>query len=159
MKILFLIILLVIPISASAQQMSEHTVASGENLLSIANKYGITDVELKKANSGLGNYLLPGMVLKIPYVVNAPQEEKIILELEDDLNDIILLKDSSELVAKILNVNTDSVMFEQYDTDEPFSLPITQIISITFEDGSMKSFPEPKQKMTKRTTTIKRRTK
>lgn len=160
MKYIFLILLLVISSAMRAQQTIEHTVSSGETLKSIADKYGITESELKKNNSGLGNYLLPGMVLNVPSnVVVQGKEERNNLDLKGDLKDVIFMKDGSELVAKISSISADSIFFEQYDTDELFSIPIPLVNSITYEDGSTKNFPEPKPKKTKRTSaTIKRHT-
>ena len=159
-KYILFFTLLVMSSLIRAQEVIEHTVTSGETLKSIANKYNITESELKKANSGLGNYLLPGMILSIPSnAVPEGKEERSILDLKDDLKDVIFMKDGSELVAKISSINSDSIYFEQYDTDDLFSIPISKVISITYEDGSTKNFPEPKPKKTKKaTTTIKRRT-
>ena len=159
-KYVILTLLLVVSSSIKAQQIIEYTVSAGETLKSIADKYGITESELKSANSGLGNYLLPGMILKISSSkVVQEVEERSFLDLKNDLRDVIFLKDGSELVSKISSISADSIFFEQYDTDELFSIPIPIVISITFEDGSTKSFPELRPKKAKRTsTTIKRHT-
>jgi membrane-bound lytic murein transglycosylase D len=45
---------------------ASHTVKSGENLTTIAKKYGTTVAELKKANKLTGDELHPGDALKIP---------------------------------------------------------------------------------------------
>lgn len=149
--ILFLLVLLM-PFYAEAQSVSEHTVSTGETLQAIATKYGVSISELRNANSGLDDYVFAGMVLKIPSKQGSSNDVSV-LPL-DDLKDIIYLKDGSELVAKILSVETNEVKFEQYDTDDPFTIPKNEIASIKFEDGRVSDFTaQPKKK----TTTTKRR--
>lgn len=136
-----------LPLFGRAQSVSEHTVASGETLLTIASKYGITVSELNSANSGLDQYVYVGMVLKIPTKQSDTVEVPDVPV--DDLKDIIYLKDGSELVAKVLLVETDVVKFEQYDTDDPFSVPLNEVASIKFEDGRVSNFTtQPKKKTT-----------
>jgi len=148
MKRIFLSLLAMIPISATlcAQEIKEHTVANGETLQSIASKYNVTIGQLKSSNSGLDDYVFAGMVLKIPTIKESVSSKEVIPV--DDLKDIIYLKDGSELVAKILTIETDVVKFEQYDTDEPFSISKEKILSITFEDGRVTDFTTPKKKVT-----------
>lgn len=150
-------LLLFLPFSLKAQQLNEHTVVSGETIHSIAKKYGITSSELKQVNSGLDDYVVAGMVLKIPSDIKKNMEAELIWGLADDLKDVIYMKDGSELVAKISSISTDSIFFEQYNTDDLFSIPILKVTSVTFEDGSIKSFPELKPKAVKKPTTIKKR--
>ncbi len=54
--------------SAPKAKSTTHTVASGDNLSTIARRYGTTVNEIKKANgiSGSGDKLKPGDKLKIP---------------------------------------------------------------------------------------------
>lgn len=44
----------------------EHKIAKGETLYSIAEKYGVTVAEIKKANPKAGNYFYAGMTIQIP---------------------------------------------------------------------------------------------
>ena len=44
----------------------EHKIAKGETLYSIAEKYGVTVEEIKKANPKAGNYFYAGMTIQIP---------------------------------------------------------------------------------------------
>ena len=157
MKHFIVFLLIVFPFCLKAQQLTEHTVASGETIQSIANKYNISVADLKGVNPGLNDYMIAGMVLKLPTNAISKGEGNSLVELVDDLKDVIYMKDGSELVAKISNIGTDSVFFEQYDTDELFSIPITRITSISFENGAVKDFTEPKPKNTKKTITTKRR--
>lgn len=150
---------LILPFYAKAQSVSEHTVSTGETLQAIASKYGVSISELKNANSGLDDYVFTGMVLKIPSKQgNIIDNTAIPL---DDLKDIIYLKDGSELVAKILNIETNEVKFEQYDTDNPFTISKNDISSIRFEDGRVSDFTfQQKKKRTtaKRSSTAKKTT-
>ena len=117
----------------------------------IASKYGVSISELRNMNSGLDDYVFAGMVLKIPSKQDDTNDSAIIHF--DDLKDIIYLKDGSELVAKILSVETNEVKFEQYDTDDPFTISKNDISSIKFEDGRISNFTV---KQTKKTTTTKK---
>lgn len=147
----------ILPFCAKAQSTSEHTVVKGETLQAIASKYGITIPELKSLNTGLDDYVFAGMVLKIPAkadVTSMVKESSVI-----DLKDIIYLKDGSELVAKVLSIDADNVQFEQYDTDDPFSISKNEIASIKYEDGSVLNFATQNKKKvasTKRTSTSKK---
>lgn len=114
--ILFVLVL-ILPLYAKAQSVSEHTVSTGETLQTIASKYGVSISELRNMNSGLDDYVFAGMVLKIPSKQSNTIDNAVIHL--DDLKDIIYLKDGSELVAKILSIETNEVKFEQYDTDDP----------------------------------------
>ncbi len=144
--------------SASAQAVAEHTVKAGETLQTIASRYGISVAELKAANTGLDEYVFAGMVLKLPVKLAKPVEAsgQIILPV-DDLKDVIYLKDGSELVAKILSIEADVIKFEQYDTDEPFTIQMSDVISIKFEDGRVLDHTvQPKKGTSTRRTTTKR---
>lgn len=144
---------------AKAQSLSEHTVSTGETLQAIASKYGVSVSELREANSGLDDYVFAGMVLKIPSKGNSAKD--IVMEPLDDLKDVIYLKDGSELVAKILNVGTNEVQFEQYDTDDPFTIPKNEIKSIKFADGRVSDFTVQQKRRTtttRKTSTTKRTT-
>lgn len=99
-------------------------------------------------NSGLDDYVFAGMVLKIPSKQGNIIDNAVIPL--DDLKDIIYLKDGSELVAKILSIETNEVKFEQYDTDDPFTISKNDISSIRFEDGRVSDFTFQQKK--KRTT-------
>lgn len=133
----FTIILLMglFPLYTAAQTVHEHTVGSGETLQSIASKYGVSITELRSVNTGLGEYVFPGMMLKIPTKSQQHRESTQEVIPEDNLKDIIYLKDGSELVAKILTVERDAIIFEQYDTDDPFTIDKSEISTIHFEDG------------------------
>lgn len=157
--IILFIIILALPFCAMAQSLSEHTVSTGETLQAIASEYGVSITELRNANSGLDDYVFAGMVLKIPSKGNIANDVTVIPI--DDLKDVIYLKDGSELVAKVLNVETDEVKFEQYDTDEPFSIPKNEIASIRFEDGRISDFTIQQKKKTtstRKTSTTKKTT-
>lgn len=67
MKTLFFsIALLAISISLSAQSTITHTIQRGETAESVAQKYGISVGELKKANPDINEYMYVGMKLTIP---------------------------------------------------------------------------------------------
>lgn len=55
-------------------QPSNHTVKAGENLSTIAKKYGTTAAELQKANGLKGDKILPGDNLKLPKKPNAKKD-------------------------------------------------------------------------------------
>lgn len=156
MKYLFILaVVMSFATSLSAQTINEHTVVTGETLQSIATKYGVTVTELKAANTGLNEYVFAGMVLKLPSKQTGGKEQ-VILPI-DDLKDIIYLKDGSELVAKVLSVETTEIKFEQYDTDEPFTILKSDVTSIRFEDGRVSDFTvQPKKSTTTKKKTTKR---
>lgn len=52
--------------STKKQTASQHSVASGENLTTIAKKHGVSVEDLKKANPGKGDKIKPGEKLTIP---------------------------------------------------------------------------------------------
>lgn len=149
--LILFVIILVLPFYVKAQSLNEHTVSTGETLQSIASKYGVSISDLRNANSGLDDYVFAGMVLKIPSKQGSSNEVAA-LPL-DDLKDIIYLKDGSELVAKVLSVETNEVKFEQYDTDDPFTIAKNEIASIKFEDGRVSDFTVQQKK--RKTTTQK----
>lgn len=155
MKYLFILaVVMSFVTSLSAQTINEHTVVTGETLQSIATKYGVTVTELKAANTGLDEYVFAGMVLKLPSKTEG--NEQVILPI-DNLKDIIYLKDGSELVAKVLSVETTEIKFEQYDTDEPFTIFKSDVTSIRFEDGRVSDFTvQPKKSTTTKKKTTKR---
>ena len=158
-RLILFVIILVLPFYVKAQSLNEHTVSTGETLQSIALKYGVSISDLRNANSGLDDYVFAGMVLKIPSK-QGNSNEVAVLPL-DDLKDIIYLKDGSELVAKILSVDTNEVKFEQYDTDDPFTIAKNEIASIKFEDGRVSDFTVQQKKRTtttKKSSTTKRTT-
>lgn len=149
MKHLILFILfLTLPFYVNAQTTNEHTVSNGETLQSIATKYGVSISELRNVNSGLDEYVFAGMVLKIPTKGIKSTNDVAVAPL-DDLTDIIYLKDGSELVAKILNIGTNYVVFEQYDTDDPFRISKIEITSIKSKDDSFSYSTMQKKKTTK----------
>ena len=117
----------------------------------IASKYGVSISELRNVNSGLDDYVFAGMVLKIPSKQGNIIDNAVIHL--DDLKDVIYLKDGSELVAKILSIEINEVKFEQYDTDDPFTIYKNDISSIRFEDGRFLDFTIQQKK--KRTTAKK----
>lgn len=55
---------------------TNHTVASGETLSSIAKRHGVTVEEIKKANSGMGDMIHPGDKVKIPSKVSKKSSRK-----------------------------------------------------------------------------------
>lgn len=122
----------------NAQNTTEHAVKNGETLQSIAKLYKITVDDLKKENPGLDEYVFAGMMLKLPTKRDSQQKESLVAD--DDLKDVIYLKDNSELVVKIKNVDANAVTFEQYDTNDLFSLKKELILSITYEDGRTVTF-------------------
>lgn len=157
--LILFVIILTLPFYVKAQSLSEHTVSTGETLQAIASKYGVTISDLRNANSGLDDYVFAGMVLKIPSKQGSSYDAAVLPI--DDLKDIIYLKDGSELVAKILSVETNEVKFEQYDTDDPFTIAKNEIASIKFEDGRVTDFiVQPKKKVTttKKSSTTKKTT-
>lgn len=143
---IFFMFLISIPIMA---QHKEHTVANGETLKSIADKYKTSVSNLRTCNPGLDDYIFTGMVLKIPD--NSISNDLTDLMLEDDLKDIIYLKNGSELVAKILTIDNTNIIFEQYDTDEPFMIQKSQVSSVKYENGKTISFPQKKTPSKRRT--------
>lgn len=147
--LILILIILVLPFYVKAQSLSEHTVSTGETLQAIASKYGVAISDLRNANSGLDDYVFAGMVLKIPSKGTSSNDGSVIPL--DDLKDIIYLKDGSELVSKVLSVEANEVKFEQYDTDDPFTIPKNEITSIKFEDGRMLDFTILQKKKTNTT--------
>ncbi len=142
----FIGLLLISSLDAFAQ--NEHTVATGETLSDIATKYGVSITDLKSINTGLDDYVFAGMVLKIPSQAE-PKGGKTTIVPVDDLKDVIYLKDGSELVAKVVKIETAIVQFEQYDTDDLFSINKELISYILFEDGRKTNFsPVVKKKST-----------
>lgn len=141
MKSLLSLIFLLLSLTVSAQ--NEHTVKNGENLQSIVKLYNLSLDDLKKANPGLDDYVFAGMVLKLPPPTTNQGDELYIGT--DNLNDVIHLKDGSELVAKIVSIESTSVKFEQYDTNDLFSINKDLISSIVFEDGRTTTFDTPKK--------------
>lgn len=152
--LIIFVLILVLPFCGKAQSLSEHTVSTGETLQSIASKYGVSISDLRNANSGLDDYVFAGMVLKIPSKGDSANNVAVIPF--DDLKDVIYLKDGSELVAKILSIETNEVKFEQYDTDDPFTISKNEIKSIKFEDGRMSYFTVQQKR---KTTPVRRSTK
>jgi LysM repeat protein len=147
--LILILIILVLPFYVKAQSLSEHTVSTGETLQAIASKYGVAISDLRNANSGLDDYVFAGMVLKIPSKGTSSNDGSVIPL--DDLKDIIYLKDGSELVSKVLSIEANEVKFEQYDTDDPFTIPKNEITSIKFEDGRMLDFTILQKKKTNTT--------
>lgn len=147
--LILIVIILALPFYVKAQSLSEHTVSTGETLQAIASKYGVAISDLRNANSGLDDYVFAGMVLKIPSKGTSSNDGSVIPL--DDLKDIIYLKDGSELVSKVLSVEANEVKFEQYDTDDPFTIPKNEITSIKFEDGRMLDFTILQKKKTNTT--------
>jgi len=147
----FFVLFFALPLYTKAQSLNEHTVSTGETLQAIASKYGVSISELRNVNSGLDDYVFAGMVLKIPSKGSGANDVAVIPL--DDLKDVIYLKDGSELVAKILSIKANEVKFEQYDTDDPFTILKNEITSIKFENGRVSDFTV-KQK--KKTTTTKK---
>lgn len=150
--LIFFVLFLALPLYTKAQSLNEHTVSTGETLQTIASKYGVSISELRSVNSGLDDYVFAGMVLKIPSKESNANNVAVIPL--DDLKDIIYLKDSSELVAKIISVEANEVKFEQYDTDDPFTISKNEIASIKFEDGRISDYTVQQKK---KTTTTKKR--
>lgn len=159
MKYFFLLSCVLLNISfVCAQSTSEHTVSSGETLQSIASKYGVSTAKLKAANPGLDDYIFTGMVLKLPSgQVGNDTNEQLDFPI-DDLKDLIYLKDGSELVAKVLSVETNEIVFEQYDTDEPFLIKKDEVSSIKFEDGRVSDFSAQPVKKTTTSSTKRKST-
>lgn len=147
--LILIVIILALPFCVKAQSLSEHTVSTGETLQAIASKYGVAISDLRNANSGLDDYVFAGMVLKIPSKGTSSNDGSVIPL--DDLKDIIYLKDGSELVSKVLSVEANEVRFEQYDTDDPFTIPKNEITSIKFEDGRILDFTILQKKKTNTT--------
>ena len=147
--LILIVIILALPFCVKAQSLSEHTVSTGETLQAIASKYGVAISDLRNANSGLDDYVFAGMVLKIPSKGTSSNDGSVIPL--DDLKDIIYLKDGSELVSKVLSVEANEVKFEQYDTDDPFTIPKNEITSIKFEDGRILDFTILQKKKTNTT--------
>lgn len=150
--LIFFVLFLALPLYTKAQSLNEHTVSTGETLQTIASKYGVSISELRSVNSGLDDSVFAGMVLKIPSKESNANNVAVIPL--DDLKDIIYLKDSSELVAKIISVEANEVKFEQYDTDDPFTISKNEIASIKFEDGRISDYTVQQKK---KTTTTKKR--
>lgn len=53
-------------ITVFAQDYVSHKIAKGETLYSIAEKYGVTVDDIKKANPKVGNYFYAGLTIQIP---------------------------------------------------------------------------------------------
>jgi len=67
-KLMTLVVMCIIATATSFAQTSEktHKIEKGETIESIAQKYGVTPDEIKKANPNAGNYFYTGMSIKIP---------------------------------------------------------------------------------------------
>lgn len=63
---------------------------------------------------------------------------------DDSFQDIIYLKDECELVVKIKVLGEKSVEFEQYDSEEPFSIDVASISKIQLKDGTTREFNKEK---------------
>lgn len=80
---------------------------------------------------------------------------------DSELRDIIYLSDGSELVVKIITLGTSSVVFEQFDTNDPFTIDVENIDHVRLKNGNIKRYKEPetKKKTTSSTSKSKKRTK
>ena len=67
-------------ITAFAQDYVSHKIAKGETLYSIAEKYGVTVDDIKKANPKVGNYFYAGLTIQIPNKKGAIKSNPTIVE-------------------------------------------------------------------------------
>ena len=67
--------------------------------------------------------------------------------------DIIILKDSKRIEAKVIEINMDNIRFRQSDNmeDPLFTIPKNDIVSITFQNGLIQTF-EPTTSIPAQTT-------
>lgn len=63
---------------------------------------------------------------------------------DDSLQDIIYLKDGSELVVKIKVFGEKSLEFEQYDSEEPFFIETETISRVHLKDGKIRDLNQKK---------------
>lgn len=101
----FLFVAMFIFASATTLAQSEqvHKIEKGETVESIAQKYGVTVDDIKKANPNAGNYFYVGMSLKIPRKVSeeATTEGNTAIESTPVLHE----KENTEIAGKSLDSN------------------------------------------------------
>lgn len=69
---------------------------------------------------------------------------------DDSFKDVVYLNDGCELVVKIKTLGEKIVEFEQYDSEEPFSIDTAFISKIQLKDGRIREY-NPKRATTKTT--------
>lgn len=106
-----------------------HKIARGETIESIAQKYGVTADDIKKANPNAGNYFYTGMSIKIPakkveVVETAPVKTAPVVELENETTDVLT---SSTVETNVMNVNENVIEIDE-------SYPYTAIGYWNYDD-------------------------
>ena len=92
-----------------------HKIARGETIESIAQKYGVTVDDIKKANPNAGNYFYTGMSIKIPakkieVVETAPIKTAPVVEDDVETTDVLT---SSTVEANVENVNENVIEIDE----------------------------------------------
>jgi LysM repeat protein len=103
---------------------TKYTVQSGDNLYSIARKFGVTVDEIKSANNLTTNLLSIGQVLTIPTTVTAPAETIYTVQSGDSLYSI----------ARKYGVTVDEIKSANNLTTNLLSIGQTLVIPLTREE-------------------------
>lgn len=101
-------------ITAFAQDYVSHKIAKGETLYSIAEKYGVTVDDIKKANPKVGNYFYAGLTIQIPNkgTTNVQHENKTsLLNHETKSSNLNFNQQTGQSNEKIISSTTDPFDF------------------------------------------------
>ena len=87
----------------------------------------------KKANRQSSNITAKQIVLSICFIA---------ISFTCYAQDIIFLKDSKRIAAKVIEINVDNIRFRQSDNmeDPLFTIPKNDVVSITFQNGLTQTF-------------------
>lgn len=105
-------------ITAFAQDYVSHKIAKGETLYSIAEKYGVTVDDIKKANPKVGNYFYAGLTIQIPNKKGAIKSNPTIVE--NKTSDVETNKVNtfvSNETTNVLNDEEENVLYAGNDSE------------------------------------------
>jgi LysM repeat protein len=114
----------------AATKTNSYTVAAGDSLWKISNKYGITVDSLKKANNLTGDIIYPGQVLIIPGAASttpapsnpSPEKPPASSTKWPDVTYIVQAGDTATSIAKKFGVSAQQILKYNYmDADEWFN--------------------------------------
>lgn len=126
-----------IPTKEAIVEKDTYVVKSGDSLYAIAQKYGITVDELKKANNLTSNVLSVGQVLKIPTKETIPEKGIYVVKSGDSLYAIAQkygvtvdeIKRANNLTSNILSIG-QTLIIPTTDTE-----PVADYINYTVKSG------------------------